>query len=247
MRRGTIGATVVGIVAALTGAAFAGTFPTRSPDRPIKVVVPAAAGGVTDAPARIVTNRMRDNLGQTLVIENQGGAGGILAAESVKRAAPDGYTLLYVNAATHGLLPHEEVAALRCDGRISCPSRWRCGRRWQSWSAVNRRTRHWPTWRRAPAENPKPLNYGSPGPGNTSHLIGLMLAQASKTPMQAVHYRGEAPMIQDLISGHVDFAASNIIRSHVEAGTLRVLATTRRKTLVRLPGCADAQGIGLHR
>ena len=91
-------------VAALTGTALAQTTDTY-PDRPIKVVVPAAAGGVTDTPALIVTNRMRDNLGQTLVIENQGGAGGILAAESVKRAAPDGYTLLYVNAATHGLLP----------------------------------------------------------------------------------------------------------------------------------------------
>jgi len=104
MRRGIIGATAIIILAALTGAAFAQTTDTY-PDRPIKVVVPAAAGGVTDTPARIVTNRMRDNLGQTLVIENQGGAGGILAAESVKRAAPDGYTLLYVNAATHGLLP----------------------------------------------------------------------------------------------------------------------------------------------
>ena len=62
-----------------------------------------------------------------------------------------------------------------------------------------------------------------------------MLTQESKTPMQAVHYRGEAPMIQDLISGHVDFAASNIIRSHVEAGTLRVLATDRRQAAVRLP------------
>ena len=56
------------------------------PDRPIKVVVPAAAGGVTDTPARVVTNRMRDSLGQPFVVENQSGAGGILAAESVKRA-----------------------------------------------------------------------------------------------------------------------------------------------------------------
>jgi tripartite-type tricarboxylate transporter receptor subunit TctC len=95
---------LAGLYAALTGIANAQA-PDTYPDRPIKVVVPAAAGGVTDTPARIVTNRMRDNLGQTLVIENQGGAGGILAAENVKRAAPDGYTLLYVNAATHGLLP----------------------------------------------------------------------------------------------------------------------------------------------
>ena len=84
MRTGIIGATAAIIIAALTGAAFAQATDSY-PDRPIKVVVPAAAGGVTDTPARIVANRMRDNLGQTLVIENQGGAGGILAAESVKR------------------------------------------------------------------------------------------------------------------------------------------------------------------
>ena len=104
MRRGIIGATAIVIITALTGAALAQSADTY-PDRPIKVVVPAAAGGVTDTPARVVTNRMRDSIGQSFVIENQGGAGGILAAESVKRAAPDGYTLLYVNAATHGLLP----------------------------------------------------------------------------------------------------------------------------------------------
>src|SRR6185312_12430316 len=104
MRRGIIGATAIVIITALTGAALAQSADTY-PDRPIKVVVPAAAGGVTDTPARIVTNRMRDTLGQPFVVENQGGAGGILGAESVKRAPPDGYILLYVNAATHGLLP----------------------------------------------------------------------------------------------------------------------------------------------
>ena len=90
----------------------------------------------------------------------------------------------------------------------------------------------------------KPLNYGSPGPGNTSHLVGLMLAQASKTPMQAVHYRGEAPMIQDLISGQVDFAASNIIRTHVEAGTLRVLATTGDKRWFAFPDAPTLKELG---
>ena len=104
MRRGIIGAATVVIIATLTGSALAQSTDSY-PDRPIKVVVPAAAGGVTDTPARLVANRMRDSLGQTLVIENQGGAGGILASETVKRAAPDGYTQLYVNAATHGLLP----------------------------------------------------------------------------------------------------------------------------------------------
>ena len=243
MRTGIIGATAVVIVAVLTGAALAQATDTY-PDRPIKVVVPAAAGGVTDTPARLVANRMRENLGQTLVIENQGGAGGILAAESVKRAAPDGYTLLYVNAATHGLLPALKKSlsydALRDFVPVVMAVR-------APLAIVVRSESPYKTLAdlvKGAGGDSRPLNYGSPGPGNTSHLIGLMLAQESKTPMQAVHYRGEAPMIQDLISGQVDFAASNIIRSHVEAGTLRVLATTGDKRWFAFPDAPTLKELG---
>jgi tripartite-type tricarboxylate transporter receptor subunit TctC len=230
-----------GLFVALAGAASAqGTYP----DRPIKVVVPAAAGGVTDTPARIATNRMRDSIGQPFVVENQGGAGGILAAETVKRAAPDGYTLLYVNAATHGLLPALKKSmpydALKDFVPIAMVVR-------APLAIVVRSESPYKTLAdlvKQAASQSKPLNYGSPGPGNTSHLIGLMLAQESKTPMQAVHYRGEALMIQDLISGQVDFAASNIIRSHVEAGTLRVLATTGEKRWFAFPDAPTLKELG---
>ena len=244
MRRVTLDAiALTGLFAALTGAAIAQA-PDTYPDRPIKVVVPAAAGGVTDTPARIVTNKMRENLGQTLVVENQGGAGGILASESVKRATPDGYTLLYVNAATHGLLPALKKSmpydALKDFVPIMMTVR-------APLAVVVRNNSPYTTLAdlvKQAASQSKPLNYGSPGPGNTSHLIGLMLAQASKTSMQAVHYRGEAPMIQDLISGQVDFAASNIIRSHVEGGTLRVLATTGEKRWFAFPDAPTLKELG---
>ena len=244
MRRVAIGArALAGIFLGLIGAAHAqatGAYP----DRPIKLVVPAAAGGVTDTPARIVTNRMRDTLGQTFFIENQGGAGGILASESVKRASPDGYTLLYVNAATHGLLPALKKSipydALKDFVPIAMAVR-------APLAIVVRNESPFKTLAdlvRGAEGQSKSLNYGSPGPGNTSHLIGLMLAQASKSPMQAVHYRGEAPMIQDLISGQVDFAASNIIRSHVDAGTLRVLATTGDKRWFAFPDAPTLKELG---
>jgi tripartite-type tricarboxylate transporter receptor subunit TctC len=243
MRRGIIGATAVIIIATLTSGALAQSTDSY-PDRPIKVVVPAAAGGVTDTPARLVANRMRDSLGQTLVIENQGGAGGILASETVKRAAPDGYTLLYVNAATHGLLPALKKSlsydALRDFVPVVMAVR-------APLAIVVRSESPYKTLAdlvKGAGGSSRPLNYGSPGPGNTSHLIGLMLAQESKTPMQAIHYRGEAPMIQDLISGHVDFAASNIIRSHVEAGTLRVLATTGDKRWFAFPDAPTLKELG---
>ena len=243
MRRGIIGATAVIIIATLTSGALAQSTDSY-PDRPIKVVVPAAAGGVTDTPARLVANRMRDSLGQTLVIENQGGAGGILASETVKRAAPDGYTLLYVNAATHGLLPALKKSlsydALRDFVPVVMAVR-------APLAIVVRSESPYKTLAdlvKGAGGSARPLNYGSPGPGNTSHLIGIMLANASKTPMQAVHYRGEAPMIQDLISGQVDFAASNIIRSHVEAGTLRVLATTGEKRWFAFPDAPTLKELG---
>lgn len=241
MRTRTIGA-IAGIFVALTGAAQAQSTDSY-PDRPIKVVVPAAAGGVTDTPARLMTNRMRDSIGQTFVVENQGGAGGILAAEAVKRATPDGYTLLYVNAATHGLLPALKkslsydaqkdfvpvVMAVRAPLAIAV----RNEAPYKSLADLVKGS-----------GDGKSLNYGSPGPGNTSHLIGIMLSQTSKAPMQAIHYRGEAPMIQDLISGQVDFAASNIIRSHVEAGTLRVLATTGEKRWFAFPDAPTLKELG---
>lgn len=241
MRTRTIGA-IAGIFVALTGAAQAQSTDSY-PDRPIKVVVPAAAGGVTDTPARLMTNRMRDSIGQTFVVENQGGAGGILAAEAVKRATPDGYTLLYVNAATHGLLPALKkslsydalkdfvpvVMAVRAPLAIAVRSE----SPYKSLADLVKGS-----------GDGKSLNYGSPGPGNTSHLIGIMLSQTSKAPMQAIHYRGEAPMIQDLISGQVDFAASNIIRSHVEAGTLRVLATTGEKRWFAFPDAPTLKELG---
>ena len=244
MRRGIIrAAAVAGTFAALIG--FAHAQATDSyPDRPIKVVVPAAAGGVTDTPARVVTNRMRENLGQTFVVENQGGAGGILASENVKRASPDGYTLLYVNAATHGLLPALKKSipydAMKDFVPIVMAVR-------APLAIVVRSESPYKTLAdlvKGADGSSKSLNYGAPGPGNTSHLIGLMLSQASKTPMQAVHYRGEAPMIQDLISGQVDFAASNIIRSHVEAGTLRVLATTGDKRWFAFPDAPTLKELG---
>jgi tripartite-type tricarboxylate transporter receptor subunit TctC len=243
MRTGNVGAiTIAGIFVALIGAAQAQSTDPY-PDRPIKVVVPAAAGGVTDTPARLVTNRMRDSIGQTFVVENQGGAGGILATETVKRATPDGYTLLYVNAATHGLLPALKkslsydalkdfvpiVMAVRAPLAIAV----RAGSPYKSLADLVKGS-----------GDGKSLNYGSPGPGNTSHLIGIMLSQTSKAPMQAIHYRGEAPMIQDLISGQVDFAASNIIRGHVEAGTLRVLATTGEKRWFAFPDAPTLKELG---
>src|SRR5262245_44384267 len=175
MRRVSVGATAVaGLFAALIGTAHAQGSETY-PDRTIKVVVPAAAGGVTDTPARIVTNRLPDNLGQAVVVENQDGAGGVLPSESVKRAPPSGDTLLYVNSATDALLSALKTPLSYDAMKDFVPIAMSVRR---PLAIVVRSESPYKTLAelvKQASSQSKPLNYGSPGPGNTSHLIGLML------------------------------------------------------------------------
>ena len=240
-RRGFLAATL-----AVAGLAFGAPAQAEStyPDRPIKLVVPAAAGGVTDVPARIISERMRETLKQPLVVDNRGGAGGLIGSEAVQRADPDGYTLLYANAATHGLLPalkktmpYDPLADFAPIGlAVRAPM-----------AIVVRKDSPFHTmddFIKGASKLGRPINYGSPGPGNTSHLVGLILSQASNTPMAAVHYRGEAPMIQDLLGGTIDFVASNVIAPHVQSGALRVLATTGDKRWFLFPDVPTLKELG---
>lgn len=214
------------------------------PDRPIKVVVPAAAGGVTDTPARIVAESMREFLKEPLVIENQGGAGGLIGSLAVKRASPDGYTLLCVNAATHGLIPALKKS-VPYDAQTDFKPIVMIVR--APMAVVVHSDSPMKTIKDL-VDTPQKLNYGSPGSGNTSHLVGLMLADASsnKNSMQVVHYRGEAPMIQDLLARNLDFITSNAIRSYVESGQLRVLATTGDKRWFAFPDAPTLKELGFN-
>lgn len=235
------------LASALLGASFflsPASAQNDYPSRPIKLVVPAAAGGVTDMPARIIAERMRDTLKQPLVIENQGGAGGLIGSEAVKRASPDGYTLLYVNAATHGLLPALKKS-IPYDAQTDFKPIVMTVR--APMAIVVDKDSPFKTINDLVNSTTK-LNYGSPGPGNTSHLIGLMLADArkNKSGMQVVHYRGEAPMIQDLLARNIDFIASNMIRPNVESGQLRVLATTGDKRWFVFPDAPTLKESGFN-
>lgn len=222
-RRALLMTALAGLMLGVAPPALAdGNYPTR----PIQLVVPAAAGGVTDVPARLVADGMIDTLGQRVVVENHGGGGGIIGVESVKRARADGYTLLYVNAATHGILPalkrsipydaEKDFIPIAITARAPMAVTVRADSPYHSLDDLIEAAR----------KDDGSMNYGSPGPGNTSHLVGLMVSNASGADLAAIHYPGEAPMLQALLAGELDFVASNVIRPHVEAGTLRVLATT---------------------
>lgn len=216
------------------------------PDRPVTMIVPAAAGGITDVPARIVAEAMRDDLGQPVLIDNRGGGGGIIGVQAVNQSEPDGYTLGYVNAATHGLLPAlmksipydalEDFSPVVLTVRAPMAIAVRADSPFETLDDLIEHA----------ATSERPINYGTPGIGNTSHLIGLTLARNSGADMEAIHYTGEAPMIQDLLVGDLDFVSSNIVKSYVEAGDVRVLATTGEERWFVFPDIPTLQELGIN-
>jgi tripartite-type tricarboxylate transporter receptor subunit TctC len=226
---------------ALSGAAAAQDYPTR----PITLVVPYAAGGGNDVMARIVAEKMSKSLGQQIVIENKGGAGGSIATRQVARAAPDGYTLglggtgtlainptLYPNVgydprrdfapvgliATSALvvLVHPDVAAKSIAELIALAKR-----------------------------EPGRLNYASAGSGSGIHLGSELLAQMAGIKLTHIPYKGSSPALTDLIGGHVAIYLSSLppAIALVREGKVRALAVTgpaRSPIFPDLPTVAEA-------
>jgi len=205
------------------------------PDRPIKLVVPFPAGGATDTTSRLVAQRMQQALGQTVIIENQGGAGGSIGARQVANAAPDGYTLLMGSIGTFGTQPllykldydpHKAftpVATTVTDKIIM----------------VVRSTLQVKTVQelvQLAKANPGKLNYGNAigiGPQLVAELFKI------KAGVNIVHipYRGGAPMISDLLAGQIDMTINgkSVLLPHIQAGKLRALAVTGPQRWPDLP------------
>ncbi len=233
--------------AALVLLPLAGTASAQDgyPSRPIRMIVNGAAGGVTDVPARLLAEHMREHLGQPVVVENIGGGGGIVGAMQVLKAAPDGYTLGYFHAASHGLLP-----ALK----KSIP-----------YSATEDFIQVFQTVRApfavivppgSPAKSikdlealgkskPDGLNYGTPGIGNSSHLLGIIMAKQFGVTMKAVHYRGESLAAQDIVAGNIDWALVSQAKSLVDGGKARAIATSGDKRWSAFPGIATLREQGV--
>jgi tripartite-type tricarboxylate transporter receptor subunit TctC len=214
------------------------------PTRPITLVVPYAAGGGNDAMARIVADHMSRRLGQQIVVENRGGAGGTVATRAVARAAPDGYTLviggtgtlainptLYTNV---GYDPRKDFAAV---GLIAT-------------SALVILV-HPHVEARSVAElialarkEPGKLNYASAGVGSGTHLAAELMASMAGIKLTHIPYRGSAPALNDLLGGHVDIYFSSLPPAVGIAaeGKVRALAVTglqRSHVLPSLPTVAE--------
>jgi tripartite-type tricarboxylate transporter receptor subunit TctC len=207
------------------------------PSKPVRLVVPTAAGGPVDQVARLAAQKMSEAIGQPVLVENRAGANGILAAEAVVHSAPDGQTLLVGNSTTHGTnpflirkLPYDPIAdftavagganALEC--LVIHPS--------VPASTVQELI----AYARA---NPGRLSYGSSGTGSAYHLAGELFGSLANVQLVHVPYKGLAPVIQELLGGQTQLAFTSLSGAlpNVRSGKLRLLAMVENKRYAGLP------------
>ncbi|CAN5118235.1 tripartite tricarboxylate transporter substrate binding protein [soil metagenome] len=239
-------AAAVAAAAALTALPF-GAAQAQFPERPINLIVPFAAGGNIDTTARGVANLMSQTLGQTVVVQNKGGAGGLLGAEYVARSAPDGYTLLLVStgslAAAPALYPKltfSPVKDFATAGGIT---------RVPLILVVNPKL---------PVKNvaelialakakPGSLTMASTGTGTSNHLAGELFQSMAGVKFVHVPYRGSAQALNDLLGGQVDLMFDNLTSSlpFIKDDKLRALGVTGAKRSAALPALATLSESGL--
>jgi tripartite-type tricarboxylate transporter receptor subunit TctC len=230
----------IGLLAA-SGSAVAQSYPARA----ITLVVPFAPGGSASTAARSVADKMGEILGQQIVIDNRGGAGGTVATRSVAKAAPDGYTLLVVTSATVGTSP-SLMQNLGYDPRKDFDPIGVIA------ATPNLIAVHPSFPARSLAELIKigraaatPIPYGSPGTGTLNHLTVELLAYRTGMKLAHVPYKGAGPALNDLLGGHIGVLISAIpnAHSHIIAGTIHALAVTgasRAPLIPDVPTFAEA-------
>jgi len=206
------------------------------PAKPVRIVVPFTPGGSTDITARLVGNRLQEVWGQTVVIENKGGAGGNIAADLVAHSDPDGYTIFIVGpgmATNKFLYPSltydpvgdfAPVTMLITQPNMMCVPNTSPAHSVQEFIAYCN-------------ENRGNVTYASSGNGTTLHLCGELFKRLAKVEMTHVPYRGGANAINDLIPGRVDVTFDNMpsIISHVRSGHVRGLAVSTRERVAIVP------------
>jgi tripartite-type tricarboxylate transporter receptor subunit TctC len=228
----------------------ASTLAQPFPAKPVRIVVPFPAGGPTDIVTRALAQKMTESLGQTVVVENRAGAGGVLGTEFVARSPADGYTLLMGTigglAVSMSLLPVRSFDTLRDFAPVT--------------QAVNV-TNFLVTHPSVPAKNvkellalvrarPGKLNYASSGNGTVTHLAGELLKHLGRVDIVHVPYKGGAPALTALVSGETDMSFENalLIVPQIQSGKVRALAVTgtrRSPLLPELPTIAETlQGYG---
>jgi tripartite-type tricarboxylate transporter receptor subunit TctC len=216
--------------------------------RTITLIIPFPPGGSTDIVGRIAADGLAKELGQAVVVENRGGAGGAIGAKAIADAAPDGYTLGVATVSTHVVNPVVRGAALGYDALKDFTYITQIA------AVPNVVSIHPSVPARNMAEflsyaksNPGKLNFGTPGNGSLGHLIGETFKYAAKVDMVHVPYKGGGPALNDTLAGQVQVLFDNLPSSlpHIQSGKLRALAVASEKRVAVLPDVPTFAEAGL--
>ncbi len=236
-------------VAALALAALPGLVQAQGyPNKPVKILVPFAAGGTTDIVARIISIKLGQELGQPVIVENRAGGGGTVGADALAKSAPDGYTLgiatvstIGTNPATNPKMPYDPIKDFTAIiSLVNVPNVMTVNptkipaRDMKEFIALLKR-------------EPDKHSYASSGSGGISHMDGEYFKILTGTSMVHVPYRGSGPALNDTIAGQVDSQMDNLPSSlpHIQAGKLRALAVMAPKRVDSLPDVPTFAELGL--
>jgi tripartite-type tricarboxylate transporter receptor subunit TctC len=241
-RRALLSGAVLSIAAGSAGVAFAQAYPTK----PITILVPAAAGGPTDTVARLVAESMTRTLGQTVLVDNAGGAGGTIGMAKVARSAPDGYTLAvwHIAQATapalYDGLKYDVVNDFDGIGRITDVPMTLVGKAALPPKTVGEML----AWIKA--EQAK-ATYGHAGIGSASHLCMLMLSKELGVKVEGVGYRGTGPAMNDLIAGTFDFMCDQTTGTTgpINSGKIKGYAVTTKSKVPSVPDLPTLDSSGV--
>jgi tripartite-type tricarboxylate transporter receptor subunit TctC len=235
------------LVAAMTVIASIPQALAAFPDKPITLVVPFPAGGATDAMARLTAERLGRQLGQTIIVDNRAGAGGSIAAEAVKHAPADGYTLFFATTGTMVINPYiykrlkyeplkdfAPIGAVASSGNVLVVNPSVKANSVKELIALAK-------------ANPGKLTYGSSGIGSSSHLSGALFAKLAGVDIVHVPYKGSAPALNDFLGGRIDmmFDTASTHMPNVKAGKVRAFAVTSARRMATVPDVPTIAEAGL--
>jgi tripartite-type tricarboxylate transporter receptor subunit TctC len=234
------------VTSALCGTATSGFAQTAYPTKPITLVVTYPPGGGADAMARLLAPKMGEALGQTVVVENRGGASGQIGAAAVAKANPDGYTLMLdassfsVNPSLYPKLPYDSLKAFQPIGVVAL---------FPNVVLVNANfpAKNMSELTAAARKAKDAVSYASSGNGSAQHLAGALFESAAKVDMIHVPYKGGGPALNDVIGGQVPLFFGNLASTlqHVQSGKLKALAVTSSKRSPILPDVPTLSESGL--
>ena len=215
------------------------------PDRPVRLVVPYPPGGGTDVIGRLLAQRLGDRLGQQVIVENRGGAGGVIGTDIVAKAAPDGYTLLLVptshviNPSVYAKLPYDTRRDFAPVSLIASAS---------IMLAVNPsvQARNVAELILVARSGGSVANFGSAGIGTVFHLVGELFKKLASLDVVHVPYRGGAPVVNALLANEIPMAFETVLalRPHVDSGRLRGLVVTQATRSTAAPNVPSAVEAG---